>query len=280
MVSQSSMRKAIRQVTEYKNSISDESSDTSDLEILRLVFMRIFMEIDEEFGSPPEHQGYLKLELFTKAHDRWKADSSSFQRDRSGLFLDFDFEQRDDESILDSRILLLGGVFEALKSQARRKNTGVFYTPYDLARTISKLSLDALESQENNSEVSRLVGLKVLDNACGSGTFLFAMLEELLARISTRAMTIVLDGIGEEPTKLDVVASHLLRNSIFGCDLDKDAITIAEAQLWLAQYGLKGTAPSRIPRTNLRVTDTLVSEARDDNYDIVIGNPPYMRLTS
>ncbi|MHA2386945.1 MAG: Eco57I restriction-modification methylase domain-containing protein, partial [Candidatus Thorarchaeota archaeon] len=58
------------------------------------------------------------------------------------------------------------------------------------------------------------------------------------------------------------------------------AITIAEAQLWLALYGLKGTAPSLIPRTSLRVADTLVSEASDENYDIVIGNPPYMRLTS
>ncbi|MHA2072449.1 MAG: TaqI-like C-terminal specificity domain-containing protein, partial [Candidatus Thorarchaeota archaeon] len=42
----------------------------------------------------------------------------------------------------------------------------------------------------------------------------------------------------------------------------------------------KGNASLQIPRTNLRVTDTLVCDAHEDNYNIVIGNPPYMRLTS
>lgn len=270
MVRQSSKQRAIRQAVRLKNSISDASSDTSDLEILRLVFLRILKEIGGDNRRPPAHHGYLKLGLF----------ANSILKDHSGLIFDFDLGRRDDESILDTRILILGGVFEALKSQARRKNRGVYYTPYGLACTISNLSLDAYESQECNSEVSRLIGLKVLDNACGSGTFLFAMLEELLARISTRVKAINLDGISVETTNLDAIALYLLRNSLFGQDLDEDAITIAEAQLWLALYGLKGTTPSRIPRTNLKITDTLVSEVRGENYDIVIGNPPYMRLTS
>jgi hypothetical protein len=284
MVSQSNMQRVIRQVVEFKNSISDTIGDSSgplsDLEILRLVFLRILKEIDGDLERPPAHQSYRKLGLFDNTHGGRQADSASILRGYSELFLDFDLEQRDDESILDTRILILGGLLEALKSQARRKNRGVYYTPYGLARTISNLSLDAFESQETNSKVSRLLDLRILDNACGSGTFLFAMLEELLARISTRARTIVLDAISVETTKLDVLAPYLLRHSLFGHDLDEDAITIAEAQLWLALYGLKGTALSPIPRTNLRVTDTLVSEASDENYDIVIGNPPYMRLKS
>jgi hypothetical protein len=274
------MQRTIRQVVRLKKSISDAPSDTSDLDILRLVFLRILKEIGGDFGRPPAHHGYLKLGLFANAHDRWHADSDSILKDHSGLFFDIDLEQRDDESILDTRILILGGVFEALKSQARRKNRGVYYTPYGLACTISNLSIDAYASQESNSNVAQLIGLKVLDNACGSGTFLFAMLEEILTRISTRARMIILDDISVETTKLDVIASYLLRNSLFGQDLDEDAITIAEAQLWLALCGLKGAAPLRIPRTNLRITDTLTSEVRGENYDIVIGNPPYMRLTS
>ncbi|MFW9913950.1 MAG: Eco57I restriction-modification methylase domain-containing protein, partial [Candidatus Thorarchaeota archaeon] len=83
-----------------------------------------------------------------------------------------------------------------------------------------------------------------------------------------------------ETSKLDSIASYLLRNSLFGQDVDEDAITIAEAQLWLAQYALKGTIPSLAPRLNLRVTDTLVSNVLEQKYNIVIGNPPYMKLAS
>ncbi|MHA2118634.1 MAG: HsdM family class I SAM-dependent methyltransferase, partial [Candidatus Thorarchaeota archaeon] len=278
------MQRAIRQVVEFKKCNSDapgeSSGQPSDMEILQLVFLRILKEIDGDLEGLPADQRYRKLSLFANTYGGRQVDSVSILKDSSEIFLDFDLAQRDDESLLDTRILILGGVFEALKSQARRKNRGVYYTPYGLACSISNLSLDALESQERNSKVSGLLDLRILDNACGSGTFLFAMLEELLIRISTRARTIVLDSINVETTKLEVLASYLLRHSLFGHDLDEDAITIAEAQLWLALYGLKGAVPSLIPRANLKVTDTLVSEASNQNYDIVIGNPPYMRLTS
>ncbi|MHA2021875.1 MAG: HsdM family class I SAM-dependent methyltransferase, partial [Candidatus Thorarchaeota archaeon] len=278
------MQRAIRQVVEFKKCNSDapgeSSGQPSDMEILQLVFLRILKEIDGDLEGLPADQRYRKLSLFANTYGGRQVDSVSILKDSSEIFLDFDLAQRDDESLLDTRILILGGVFEALKSQARRKNRGVYYTPYGLACSISNLSLDALESQERNSKVSGLLDLRILDNACGSGTFLFAMLEELLIRISTRARTIVLDSINVETTKLEVLASYLLRHSLFGHDLDEDAITIAEAQLWLALYGLKGAVPSLIPRANLKVTDTLVSEASNQNYDVVIGNPPYMRLTS
>jgi hypothetical protein len=269
MATRLSMQKAIRQLIQLR----DDLDAVPDIQILRLVFIRILRAIHEEFEHLPKFPDYMHLGLFADSRSGRKAKSPEH-------FPDLKLKSKDDRALLDTRILILGRLFESFKSQKRRKNRGAYYTPYNLARTICRLSLDAFESRDGISNVSRLVGLRILDNACGSGTFLFAMLEEILSRISAREEKIVLEGIKVETSKLDSIASYLLRNSLFGQDVDEDAITIAEAQLWLAQYALKGTIPSLVSRPNLRVTDTLVSNVLDEKYDIVIGNPPYMRLAS
>ncbi|MFX0053631.1 MAG: Eco57I restriction-modification methylase domain-containing protein [Promethearchaeota archaeon] len=269
MVNQQSMQKTIRQLVKFKNA----SDAITDIEILRLVFVRILEEIHKELEEPPRSPDYTHLGLFSDSRSSWNQECAE-------NILDFNLEPKNNESLLDTRVLILGNLFEAFKSQKSRKNRGVYYTPYNLARTISSLSVDAFESQNRISTVSQLLGLKILDNACGSGTFLFAMLEEILRRISAGKEKIVLESIDVETTKLDSVASYLLSKSLFGHDIDEDAIAIAEAQLWLALYSISGTIPSLIRIPNLKVTDTLFSEVLDEKYDIVIGNPPYMRLTS
>ncbi|MFW9889294.1 MAG: class I SAM-dependent DNA methyltransferase, partial [Candidatus Thorarchaeota archaeon] len=269
MTNRSSMQRTIRQLVQQKKDLDA----ITDCEFLRLVFMRILEDIHEEFEEHPPSPDYMHLSLFADSRSRMKRKSAEH-------LLDLSFQSNDDKSLLDTRILILGRVFEAFKSQKGRKSRGVYYTPYNIARTISRLALDAFETKESISNVSGLASLRILDNSCGSGTFLFAMLEEILSRISARAEKIVLEGIEVETTKLDSIASYLLRNSLFGHDVDEDAIMIAEAQLWLAQYALKGAIPSLVPRLNLRVTDTLASDVVDKKYDVVIGNPPYMRLES
>ncbi|MFX1440089.1 MAG: Eco57I restriction-modification methylase domain-containing protein [Promethearchaeota archaeon] len=269
MATGSSMQKTIRQLVQLR----DDLDAVTDIQILRQVFIRILEVIHEEFEQLPTPPDCMHLGLFTDLRSRRIAKSAE-------PFPALNLKSKDDKALLDTRILILGRLFESFKSQRRRKNRGIYYTPYNLARTICRLALDAFESREGISNVSRLVGLRILDNACGSGTFLFAMLEEILSRISARSEKIVLDGIKVDTSKLVSIASYLLRNSLFGHDVDEDAIMIAEAQLWLAEYALKGTNHSSVPKLNLRVTDTLASDVLAQKYDIVIGNPPYMRLAS
>ncbi|MHA2067199.1 MAG: HsdM family class I SAM-dependent methyltransferase, partial [Candidatus Thorarchaeota archaeon] len=283
MVRRDNMQRSIRRVVRIRDSLSEELGGSHDdilhsnLIIQQQVFLRIFREL---IGAASDSHGHRDLGLFTDSEIGRRADLTSTSRDYSELLQDIEFDWNHDETILDQRILFLGWVFEALKSQARRKRRGVYYTPFTLASIISNLSLDAFESQFNDAKGSRLVNLKVLDNACGSGTFLFAILNALLTRIAERATTVVLDGERVNATKHDVIATYLVANSLFGQDLDEAAINIAEAQLWLALYRLAGTRPSITVSTNLQATDTLVSSEGSDNYDIIIGNPPYMRLTS
>ncbi|KXH73237.1 MAG: hypothetical protein AM326_00380 [Candidatus Thorarchaeota archaeon SMTZ-45] len=284
MVTQIRNGRVIRKAVRLRNYILEELGESigqqSNLRTQQIIFLHILKEMDGNLKGFQRNQEYQKLGLFANSPGNSQGDPYSILTGKAGLFLDLDFGPRDDKSILDTRILFLGSVYEALKSQERRKHRGVYYTPYGLAQTICRLSLDSFESNECNSKASNLLGLRILDNACGSGIFLFAMLEELLKRIKTSARTVVLSNISVKTNRLDAIASYLLRHSLFGHDLDEDAINIAQAQLWLALYHLAGAAPSFIPGRNLRVADTLVSEESDDQYDIIIGNPPYMRLTS
>lgn len=96
----------------------------------------------------------------------------------------------------------------------------------------------------------------------------------------------------------------LLRNSIFGCDVDAQAIEITKRRLW--QMALEGTGQwvpfAEFPHANFAVGDALSLLPVDDaqhllpgtglglwldsvfqkQFDVVIGNPPYgkKRLTS
>ncbi|MFW9966555.1 MAG: Eco57I restriction-modification methylase domain-containing protein [Candidatus Thorarchaeota archaeon] len=281
MAKQKNMQRDIRKAVRVRDSISEEQNDFSDRQLnftlLKLVFLRMIRELFGNLDVSQVHQSYRRLGLFGGGG---APDSDIVIEGHLESALQFDLGQRNSESHLDTRILFLGGLFEALKSQARRKRRGVYYTPFGLAQTITKLALDAFDPCDGKSNVSQLTRVKVLDNACGSGTFLFAVLEELLARIKAKADRVVLNDISVKTTRLDIIASHLLMHSLVGHDLDEDAIKVAEAQLWLALNSLASNAPLSIPTKNLRVKDTLVSGIDYGNYDIVIGNPPYMRLTS
>ncbi|MHA2140562.1 MAG: Eco57I restriction-modification methylase domain-containing protein [Candidatus Thorarchaeota archaeon] len=280
MVSRKNVQRHIRKIVKVRDSLSDElgggsrANAQSNLVLQQQVFLSILREITD---STPDFHEFRNLGLFAKSRRVPEDEFTSIPTDYLELLPQFD---RNKEAILDQRILFLGEVFEGLKSQVRRKRRGIYYTPYGLASIISNLALDAIESNNDNAEVSQLLALKVWDNACGSGTFLFTTLDAMLTRISEKATTVVLDGSRVKASKYDVIASYLISHSLYGQDLDEAAINIAEAQLWLALYGLAGSNPSTNIRGNFTLSDTLISEVSSRKYDVIIGNPPYMRLTS
>ncbi len=141
----------------------------------------------------------------------------------------------------------LGTVHEATLDAARRRSSGVHYTPRSVASGLARIALDAADSTTT-----------VCDPAVGGGAFLLAA-----ADVLSRAGATV-----------DEVLCRLRGNDI-------DAVAVSVAGAALALWGAAdGHWPDASPR--LAVADTLDpgGSHRGDatsaqRVDVVIGNPPF-----
>ena len=142
---------------------------------------------------------------------------------------------------------MLGRVFERLMNADERTQTGTFYTPESVVRNIVKSAIATalpsmglpvtpaerlmaghpLSSGQRRIACSALRRLRILDPAVGSGAFLLGALELL----TETAMSI-------EPTggPLDrwQIRRRVLRENLFGVDLNPLAVRLSELRLWLA----------------------------------------------
>ena len=141
---------------------------------------------------------------------------------------------------------------------------------------------------------TELTAIKVCDPACGSGAFLVAAFDVLLAEY-----TDVNEQIAAITGSLDVFNAdkEILNSNLFGVDLNAESIEITKLSLWLktARHG----KPLESLEANLRVGNSLISSADGGleydqrafdwvsafpdvvawgGFDVVIGNPPYVRM--
>lgn len=105
-----------------------------------------------------------------------------------------------------------GGRKAIEKELFKRKQGGIYYTPEFLVDFIVQTTLgERLKPCKRAAEALRL---KVLDPACGSGTFLVRALEEFRAWHAGR------DGRGEGGMPVEEFLDAVLRNCIYGVDKD------------------------------------------------------------
>ena len=118
-----------------------------------------------------------------------------------------------------------------------RKEQGIYYTPkfvtdYIVRETVGRFLKD------NQGYPDKLHNIKILDPACGSGSFLIRAYDELL-KYHAKELNKPLD-------KLDQWERlPLLTNSIFGVDLDKKAIEITRLNLLLRSLATVNLCHSR-----------------------------------
>lgn len=138
---------------------------------------------------------------------------------------------------------MLGRVFEGVMEAGVRRASGTFYTPRPIVRDLVDAALagwvggrlglpdaDAFTRLEagDDSAITLLDDLAVLDPAVGSGAFLLGVLERLA---SLRAR--------EQPGPL---VRRIVARNLFGVDQNPAAVRLCELRLWLAVVAHDGDA--------------------------------------
>lgn len=117
-----------------------------------------------------------------------------------------------------------------------RKKTGSYYTPSCLVEQVLKTSLDPLLEECCKNPVfanQKILNLRVVDPACGSGHFLLAAarrIAERLAAARTQGQQ------GYTPQVYQQAMHEVVRNCIYGVDINPMAIELARMNLWLEGY--------------------------------------------
>ncbi|MBI2864415.1 MAG: N-6 DNA methylase [Chloroflexi bacterium] len=235
------------------------------------------------------------------------------------------------ESYLGTKLALRNGRVEDEERRDVRKGRGIYYTPrwvvqYIVDNTLGR-RLKELEEEHGLHAIQKVRGLAVLDPACGSGSFLiyaYQVLAEFYRRLN--------DDIAQEQARLVRKATQLslmehleeirhlpapvadypdviLREHLFGVDLDPEAAEIAAVNLTMQAFA--DSRNKKLPvilNENIKVGNSLISggeaelspyfgdrwrEKRPFNwagefpavmacggFDVVLGNPPYVRIQS
>jgi hypothetical protein len=162
-----------------------------------------------------------------------------------------------------------------------------YVTDKKLQTKTKKALLDKLADYRN-----WLLQLTICDPACGSGAFLNQALEFLIAE--HRYIDELQAKLMGDSMILSDVESSILENNIYGVDLNDESIEIAKLSLWLrtAQKGRKlNSLNNNIKCGNSLIDDVDIAGEKafswekefpdvfaKGGFDVVIGNPPYVRV--
>jgi len=206
-----------------------------------------------------------------------------------------------------------------------RKAGGVYYTPKYIVDYIVKNTVGKLIEGKTPKQIEKI---RILDPACGSGSFLIGAFQCLIdyharyladhpkeARVDTLLPDITKDPNGEP--RLSVIRkAQILKNNLFGVDIDPQAVEITMMSLYLkALEGERSQLPPKqhlLPelKNNIICGNSLIGPdiygqatlfgdvdrdrinafdwnseiagfgriMKDGGFDCVIANPPYIRI--
>jgi Type I restriction-modification system methyltransferase subunit len=147
---------------------------------------------------------------------------------------------------------------EYYKFNGLDKEKGVVYTPEEISLFIIK---ETLKTQDiiNNPNI------KVLDPACGCGNLIIPCFE-YLKEIFLKNLNLI-NKKNRINLKEEDIEKHIIENNLYGFDIDEDALIVLLLDLF--------TISGYINKKNFKKKDFLV-DSMDANFDVIIGNPPYV----
>lgn len=187
------------------------------------------------------------------------------------------------------RIELLSEIYENFLSELDnkgKKDSGTFYTPPSLVELILNEKLPINNNQLNYN-------VKTLDPSCGSGIFLVQTFKRLVKRYENKH--------GKKLTNFNTLVK-ILKDNIFGIEIEAKPIRVTAFSLYLAlldnldprtgwwngkitfPYLINDPDDSTLKEQgyNLFKRDTISDFEIEElqNFDLVIGNPPFGELLS
>lgn len=202
---------------------------------------------------------------------------------------------------------------------SKRKQDGVFYTPqyitkYIVENTIGRLCSEkkhelGIVEEEYFSDQRRqlktkqrlleqlqqyrdwLLQITILDPACGSGAFLNAALQFLMAE--HKLIDEMEAKVAGSAIVFQDVENSILEHNLYGVDINEESVEIAQLALWLRTakpHRKLNSLNENIKCGNSLISDPAIAGEKAFNwqkefpkvfdkggFDVVIGNPPYVR---
>jgi len=271
-----------------------------------------------EVQELPDNEAYHKLkEIFKRYNDVYNSGLFAIAKDNDcdkitingeiiKKMVQYLYESKDEKYIynfdwIDADVLgqvyeqYLGKLLAQTRSgkakltngQAHRKEQGIYYTPTYIVDYIVKNTVGELLK---NKKV-KAKDLKILDPACGSGSFLIKAFDYLYNNLSAgkESKQYRIDSQGQYSIKTEI-----LKNNIYGVDLDQKAVEITKLNLLLKAAEKNRRLPEEIDvhikHGNSLINDETVAGLNafkwkeefanimnKDGFDVVIGNPPYVK---
>ena len=200
---------------------------------------------------------------------------------------------------------------------SKRKQDGVFYTPqyitkYIVENTVGRLcaekkqQLNIVEDeyfsdQRRQMQTKKrlldqlqqyrewLLQITILDPACGSGAFLNAALQFLMAE--HKLIDEMEAKITGSTIEFQSVENSILEHNLYGVDINEESVEIAQLALWLRTakpHRKLNSLNENIKCGNSLISDPAIAGEKAFNwqeqfpkvfekggFDVVIGNPPY-----
>ena len=205
---------------------------------------------------------------------------------------------------------------------SKRKQDGVFYTPqyitkYIVENTVGRLCAekkqqldivedDYLSDQRRQMQTKKrlldqlqqyrdwLLQITILDPACGSGAFLNAALQFLMAE--HKLIDEMEAKVAGSSIVFQDVENSILEHNLYGVDINEESVEIAQLALWLRTakpHRKLNSLNENIKCGNSLISDPEIAGPKAFNwqeqfpkvfekggFDVVIGNPPYVSVAT
>jgi len=173
------------------------------------------------------------------------------------------------------------------ENHTHKKEQGIYYTPTYIVDYIVRNTLGELLEKKNVN----IEEIKVLDPACGSGSFLIKAFDVLNEHYQQNDKDYSQTQLDFKTGTTFTRKVKIIQDNIFGVDLDKQAVEIAQLNL-LLKIAEKGHRLPLLER-NIRQGNSLIDDETiagneafkwekefgeiiaNGGFSVVVGNPPY-----
>ncbi len=191
------------------------------------------------------------------------------------------------ETYLSTKLTLKNGVITSEERTDIRKAGGIYYTPsfivhYMVDNTLGYL-LNELENKQGLHAIEKVKEIRIVDPACGSGSFLIYAYQvladyyrhtneiiegervKLLAGGANADMFQRIEIFKQLPEPLIDYPHHILEKQLYGVDLDPEAAEIAAVNLTMQAFS--DTKREKLPlilNENVKVGNSLISGTEEE----------------